>query len=285
MIDHLDYIQKMGFTQLWPTPLVENRHAGRLLPGYAATDYYKTDPRYGTNEDYLRLSTEARGKRGIGLIQDVVPNHIGLNHWWMKDMPMPDWINYGGKFVATTHHHNGRPGTRTHRRKTRQLHQGLVQPGHAGHEPGQPVRRQLPDPEPHLVDQYAGLTGLRIDTFGYSNNDFLTEYTKRLTTEYPHINMVGEEWNKQPAVVSHWLRGKVNFDGYVSYMPSMMDFPLTLAMREALGPTRRARTSRRRLPDRLAGLHCTRTRPTWSCSRVTTTCRTCSAPVNDDVDR
>jgi glycosidase len=82
--------------------------------------------------------------------------------------------------------------------------------------------------------EYAGLSGLRIDTFGYSDGAFLTEYTKRLMAEYPQLNMVGEEWSKLPAVVSHWQRGKLNFNGYVSSMPSMMDFPLTEAMRTAL---------------------------------------------------
>jgi glycosidase len=82
--------------------------------------------------------------------------------------------------------------------------------------------------------EYAGLSGLRIDTFGYSDGAFLTEFTKRLMAEYPRLNMVGEEWSKLPAVVAHWQRGKANFDGYVSSMPSMMDFPLTEAMRTAL---------------------------------------------------
>jgi glycosidase len=82
--------------------------------------------------------------------------------------------------------------------------------------------------------EYAGLSGLRIDTFGYSDGKFLTEYTRRLMEEYPNLNMVGEEWHKQPAVVSHWQRGKLNVDGYKSYLPSLMDFPMTDAMRTAL---------------------------------------------------
>jgi glycosidase len=233
MIDHLDYIERMGFTQLWPTPLVENDMPAASYHGYAATDYYKVDPRYGSNQDYVRLATEAR-KRGIGLIQDVVPNHIGLNHWWMKDMPMPDWINYGGKFVATTHHHNAAQDPYASKEDADNFTKGWFSPGMPDLNQANPFVANYLIQNHIWWIEYAGLTGLRIDTFGYSNNDFLTEYTKRITTEYPHINMVGEEWNKQPAVVSHWLRGKTNFDGYVSSMPSMMDFPLTLTMREAL---------------------------------------------------
>ena len=126
----------MGFTQLWPTPLVENDMPDYSYHGYAATDHYKIDARYGSNDDFRRLSTEAR-KKGIGIIQDVVLSHIGLRHWWMKDMPMPDWTNYGGKFVGTEHHRvsvqdkygaAGGPG---------QLHARLVRPAHARPEPDQ----------------------------------------------------------------------------------------------------------------------------------------------------
>jgi glycosidase len=233
IIDHLDYIEKMGFTQLWPTPLVENDMPAASYHGYAATDYYKIDPRYGSNEDYVRLSREAK-KHGIGLIQDVVPNHIGLNHWWMKDMPMPDWINHEGKFVATAHHHVAAQDPYASKEDFSNFTTGWFSPGMPD------LNQSNPFVANYLIQnhiwwiEYAGLSGLRIDTFGYSDNAFLTDYTKRITTEYPHINMVGEEWNKSPNVVSHWLRGKANFDGYVSYMPSMMDFPLTLTMRDAL---------------------------------------------------
>jgi glycosidase len=82
--------------------------------------------------------------------------------------------------------------------------------------------------------EYAGLSGLRIDTYGYSDKTFLTEYTRRLMQEYPRLNMVGEEWHKSPNIVSHWQAGRRNFDGYVSYLPSLMDFPMTEVMRSTL---------------------------------------------------
>jgi glycosidase len=82
--------------------------------------------------------------------------------------------------------------------------------------------------------EYARLSGLRIDTYGYSDGAFLTEYTRRIMDEYPNLNMVGEEWHKSPAVVSHWQRGKLNFDGYANSLPSVMDFPMMYAMRTAL---------------------------------------------------
>lgn len=233
IIGHLDYIAAMGFTQLWPTPLVENDMPTYSYHGYAATDHYKIDPRYGSNDDFQRLSAEAR-KRGIGVIQDVVLSHIGLGHWWMKDMPMPDWTNHGGKFVPTMHH------------------RVAVQDKYASEVDRQNFTTgwftsEMPDMNQtnplvanYLIQnniwwiEYARLSGLRIDTYGYSDGAFLTEYTRRIMDEYPNLNMVGEEWHKSPAVVSHWQRGKLNAHGYVSSLPSLMDFPMMYAMRTAL---------------------------------------------------
>lgn len=233
MIERLDYVRDLGFTQLWPTPLVENDMPAYSYHGYAATDHYRIDPRYGSNEDFRRLSSEAR-KRGIGLIQDVVLSHIGSGHWWMKDLPTPDWVNYGGKFVPTQHH------------------RVAVQDPYASKEDADNFTRgwfveSMPDLNQsnplvanYLIQnniwwiEYAGLSGLRIDTFGYSDSAFLSEYTRRLMAEYPKLNLVGEEWSKLVPVVARWQRGKENFDGYRAFTPSLMDFPLAENMRAAL---------------------------------------------------
>jgi glycosidase len=233
IIAHLDYIAALGFTQLWPTPLVENDMPSYSYHGYAATDHYRIDRRYGSNADFRRLSDEAR-KRGIGIIQDVVLSHIGSGHWWMKDLPAPDWITHGGAYVPTRHHRVSVQDPYGAREDRSNFTTGWF-------------TDQMPDLNQtnplvanYLIQnniwwiEYAGLSGLRIDTYGYSDGAFLTAYTRRLMAEYPKLNMVGEEWHKSPAVVSRWQKGKVNFDGYVSSLPSLMDFPMAEAMRAAL---------------------------------------------------
>jgi glycosidase len=233
IIDHLDYIAAMGFTQLWPTPLVENDMPSYSYHGYAATDHYKIDARYGSNDDFRRLSAEAR-KKGIGLIQDVVLSHIGLAHWWMKDMPTPDWTNYGGKFVGTEHHRVSVQDPYGAEADRQNFTRGWFGPGMPDlNQTNALVANYLIQNNIWWIE-YAGLSGLRIDTYGYSDGGFLTEYTRRIMDEYPNLNMVGEEWHKSPAVVSHWQRGKHNFDGYADSLPSLMDFPLMYAMRTAL---------------------------------------------------
>jgi glycosidase len=233
IIDHLDYIAGLGFTQLWPTPLVENNGPVASYHGYAATDHYRIDPRYGSNDDFLRLSREAR-RHGIGLIQDVVLSHIGSGHWWMKDLPTPDWINHGGKFVPTQHHRVAVQDPYASRADRENFTTGWFSPGMPDMNQTNPLVANYLIQNNIWWIEYAGLSGLRIDTFGYSDGAFLTEYTRRIMDEYPRLNMVGEEWSMLPPVVAHWQKGKVNFDGYTSSMPSMMDFPLTEAMRTTL---------------------------------------------------
>jgi glycosidase len=226
IIDHLDYIAGMGFTQLWPTPLVENDMPAASYHGYAATDHYKIDPRYGSNDDYVRLSREAK-QHGVGLIQDVVLSHIGLHHWWMKDLPTPDWINHDGRFVPTMHHRTAVQDPYAAQEDANNFTTGWFSPGMPD------LNQTNPFVANYLIQnniwwiEYAGLSGLRIDTFGYSDGAFLAQYTQRLLAEYPHLNMVGEEWSKLPPVVAHWQHAP-------TAMPSMMDFPLTEAMRTAL---------------------------------------------------
>jgi glycosidase len=187
----------------------------------------------GRNEDVRALSREARAK-GVGLIMDIVLNHIGSKHWWMTDLPAKDWINHGGTFAPTNH-----------RRTT-------IQDPHAA-----PADREaftdgwfvdaMPDlnqRNPHLARyliqntlwwiEYAGLSGIREDTFGYADTQFLGDWAKAVLDEYPDFAMVGEEWSINPVVVAHWQRGKQNTSGHVPHMPSMMDFPIHIALRSAL---------------------------------------------------
>lgn len=230
---HLDYIAGMGFTQLWPTPMLENNQPAYSYHGYAITDLYRTDPRMGSNEDFRALSREARAK-GIGIVMDVVLNHIGSKHWWMRDLPAKDWINHGGNFAPTNH------------RRTTVQDPHAAAADRAGFTDGWFVSA-MPDlnqRNPHLARyliqntlwwiEYAGLSGIREDTFGYADADFLSDWAKAVLAEYPNFAMVGEEWSINPAVVAHWQRGKRNASGHVPHMPSMMDFPIHLALRNAL---------------------------------------------------
>jgi glycosidase len=231
--DHLDYIAGMGFTMLWPTPLLESNMPDYSYHGYATTNHYRIDPRYGSNEEFRDMVAQARSK-GIGVIQDVVLNHIGSKHWWMQDMPMPDWLTYQGKFVPTEHHRVAVQDPYASNEDKRNFTAGWFV------ESMPDLNQANPHVATYLIQndiwwiEYAGLAGLRVDTYGYSDTDFLSRWSGAMMAEYPKLNLVGEEWSPLIPVVAHWQEGKQNFNGYVSHMPSMMDFPLTDAMRRAL---------------------------------------------------
>jgi len=233
LIDHLDYIQVMGYTMIWPTPLTENNQPSYSYHGYAATDTYRIDPRYGSNDDYRRLAQEAR-RRGIGLMMDFVPNHIGSNHWWMRDPPTPDWINNAGRFKPTNHARTSVADPYASRADERAFTEGWFVETMPDPNQRNPLLAAYQTQNAIWWIEFASLAGLRIDTYGYSDKDFLAAFTRRVMQEYPQFNMVGEEWSGNPLVVAHWLRGVRNRDGHVSSMPSMMDFPLHETLRRAL---------------------------------------------------
>jgi glycosidase len=233
IVDHLDYVAGMGFTQLWLNPALENAQPAVTYHGYAITDFYKMDPRLGTNEGYRQLSAEAR-KRGIGLIKDVVLNHCGSEHWWMRDPPAPDWFNMGGKFVPTRHVREALQDPHAAEIDRRDFTDGWFV------DTMPDLNQRNPYLATYLIQntlwwtEYAGLSGLRIDTYPYSDRTFLTEWSRRVMQEYPNLNIVGEEWSGSPVTVSYWQRDRKPPDGYVSFLPGLFDFPLHEALLQGL---------------------------------------------------
>jgi len=231
IVDHLEYFRDLGVTMLWPTPLIENRQPRYSYHGYAATDTYRIDPRFGTNEDYRRMVEAARAK-GMGVIMDVVLNHIGSEHWWMHDMPAPDWIGFDGRFVQTQHARTTASDPYASRADARIYTDGWFGPNMPDMNQRNPFLATYQIQNAIWWVEYAGLSGLRVDTWGYSDQAFLQEWTRRVMQEYPNLNIVGEEWTAQPTVLMHWLGGGRDARG--TPLPSAMDFPLNGTLRKAL---------------------------------------------------
>lgn len=228
--DRLDYIAGMGYTMIWPTPLIENAQSEYSYHGYAATDLYRIDPRFGSNAEYREFVVKARSK-GIGVIHDVVPNHIGDGHPWMKDPPTADWITYGGRFEPTRHGRTAVADPYAAQVDRDDFTQGWFVPTMPDLNQQQPLLATYLIQNTIWWIEYADLSGLRVDTFGYSDNAFLAEWTRSILAEYPNFSMVGEEWSANASVVARWQNGWV--DGKPG-MPNMMDFPLSETLRTAL---------------------------------------------------
>ena len=233
--DHVDYIAGLGFTQLWPTPLVENRQPAYSYHGYSATDLYRVDPRLGSNEDYLRLVQQARAK-GLGVIMDLAPNHIGSGHWWMKDLPAPDWLNNAPPhdYVETNHRHVTAQDRYAARADQARFTDGWFVPTMPDLNQRHPVLATYLVQNAIWWIEAFGLSGIRADTYPYSDKAFLARWSGAIMAEYPKLSIVGEEMTEHASMVAYWLEGHRNHDGYVSHMPSMMDFPLHGALRQAL---------------------------------------------------
>lgn len=235
---HLGYIAGLGFTQVWPTPLLENRQPRHSYHGYSATDLYRIDPRFGSNEDYRQLVAAARAK-GLGFIQDIVPNHIGSGHHWMGDLPTPDWLNHppgpaGEGYRETNHRHVAVQDPYAAAADRTGLTNGWFVPTMPDLNQRQPLLATYLTQNAIWWVEYAGLSGIRVDTHPYSDKQFLTRWVAAIRAEYPRLTLVGEEMTEHPTLVAYWLAGRKNHDGYVSHMPSMMDFPLHGALRQAL---------------------------------------------------
>ena len=227
IINHLDYIKSLGYTQIWNTPLIENDEPTYSYHGYAATDFYKIDPRFGSNEDLKKLSTEAK-KRNIGLIWDVVLNHCGSEYYFVKDLPEKSWINYpdSENRIRTNHLKT----TITDLYATEIDKEEYLNGWFDGHMAD--LNQKNPLLAKYLIQnviwwiEYAGISGLRVDTYSYSDKNFLANWSKTILEEYPKMNIVAEEMSRNIAQTSYWQIDKKNTDGYKSYIPMMMDFSL-----------------------------------------------------------
>ena len=235
IINQLDYIKDMGFTAVWPTPMLENDMEKYSYHGYSITNHYKVDPRYGTLEEYKELAKKVCEK-GMKLIFDEVLNHTGSNYWWMNDLPFKDWINF-----PTPHPYTGS----NHRRTTNQdLYASTYDKDlwkHGWFDKTMPdMNGENPFMSNYLIQnsiwwiETLQLGGIRQDTYGYSDKTFLKNWSCTIMNEYPNFNMVGEEWSTNPLITSYWQRGKQNHDGYAGCLTTIMDFPLQDALVKSL---------------------------------------------------
>ncbi len=225
IINHLDYLKDLGITALWSTPLMEDNMEKTSYHTYAITDYYRIDPRYGTNEDYKRLSSELH-KRNMKLIMDVVTNHCGLNYYWIKDLPTQDWIHQFREFTRS----NYRISTiydpyASEFDKNKNLN-GWFDYSMPDLNQDNPLVLTYLTQNTIWWIEYANLDGLRVDTYPYNSPKKISQWTQAIINEYPNINIVGEVTVHTTQEAAYWQAGAKNFDGYDSHLPTVMDFPL-----------------------------------------------------------
>ena len=234
IISKLDYLKELGVTAIWVTPMLEN-NMWMSYHGYAATELYKIDPRFGSNKLYKQMVDEAH-QRGIKVILDHVSNHIGINHPWIKNLPSPDWIN-GTPNNHLSAMHDKMAFLDIHGDSTIVNH---TQKGwFTDYMPD--LNQKNPFLKNYLIQntlwwiEYGGLDGVREDTYPYSDQKFLSQWAKAILNEYPDANIVGEIWQGIPSIISGYQTSspvrKISFD---SNLPSVTDFALSDAIRKFL---------------------------------------------------
>jgi len=234
IMDNLDYIHDLGATAVWINPLLENNQPTYSYHGYSTTDYYRIDPRFGTNEDYLKLSGMLHQK-GMKLIMDMIFNHCGSEHWWMKDLPSADWINQWPEFTRSTYRAGSASDPYVSADDSLLFFRGWFDKTMPDLNQRNPFVRKYLIQNSIWWIEYAGLDGIRQDTHPYPFKDMMAEWGKRLAEEYPHFNVVGECWVNYPATVAYWQKDARNRDGYNSWLPSVFDFPLYDALNKSFG--------------------------------------------------
>ncbi|MBB4805164.1 glycosidase [Chryseobacterium defluvii] len=231
IIKNLDYLKELGVTTIWNTPLLEDNEPSYSYHGYAQSDYYKIDPRYGTNEDYRRMADELH-KRDMKLIMDYVTNHWGSQSWIIKDLPAKDWIHYwkeGEKgFKRSNYRMTTQFDTNAAKIDTENCMDGWFDTTMPDMNQSNPLVVNYMVQNAIWWIEYAGLDGLRVDTYSYNDKKGIAEWTKRITDEYPNLNIVGEVWMHDQAQISYWQKdSKISaIENYNSYLPSVMDFTL-----------------------------------------------------------
>ncbi len=234
--DNLDYIKEIGMTAVWLTPTFENDQTAAYgaYHGYAATDLYKVDRRFGSNEEFKTFVDKCHSM-DLKVIMDMIHNHVGDQHWWMKDPPTNDWFHDFEKYGQTSF-------------------RGAVQsdPHAAQHDFDKLVKgwfvSELADLDQRnevLADyliqnsiwwiEYSGVDGIRMDTYVYPYKEYLNRWVKEVIEAYPKFNIVGEAWLHQPPHEGYWQEDKPELnDGFNSHLSTVTDFPLSFRLSEAL---------------------------------------------------
>ncbi|MFM2213712.1 MAG: Neopullulanase 2 [Bacteroidota bacterium] len=227
IINNLDYIKNLGATAVWPTPLCEDNDDRGSYHTYGQSDVYKIDPRFGTNEEYVNLSAELH-KRGMKNIMDYVTNHWGYKHWMMNDLPTYDWLHQFPGFSQTNYHMTTQFDTNASKVDAKNCMDGWFVKSMPDLNQSNPLVLNYLIQNAIWWIEYADLDGFRVDTYSYNDKEGIAKWTKAITDEYPHFNIVGEVWMHNQAQMAYWQKdSKIGaIESYNSYLPSVMDFTL-----------------------------------------------------------
>ena len=230
--NHLDYIADLGVTAIWLNPTQENDMESGSYHGYAITDYYQIDKRFGSNEDFCALVEKAHEKN-LKVVMDMIFNHCGSENYLFKDKPSKDWFNYRSNYVQTSFKTASVMDIHASAYEKKIATDGWftsVMPDF--NQRNRHVARYLIQSSIWWIE-YAGINGIRQDTHPYADFDFMSQWCKEVLNEYPYFNIVGETWLNSNVLVSYWQKDSKLAAPLNSNLPTVMDFPLQALMNQA----------------------------------------------------
>lgn len=227
VINNLDYLEDLGVTALWSTPLLEDNDKAYSYHTYAQSDVYKIDPRYGSNDDYKKLADEMH-KRDMKLVMDYVTNHWGAEHWMIKDLPTYDWIHQFPGYANSNYRMTTQYDPNRSQIDWRYCVDGWFVSTMPDLNQSNPLVLNYLTQNAIWWIEYADLDGFRVDTYSYNDKEGIANWTKSIMDEYPNFNIVGEVWMHDQAQISYWQKDSPigAIQSYNSNLPSVMDFTL-----------------------------------------------------------
>jgi glycosidase len=227
IVKNLDYLKALGATAVWSTPLCEDNDETYSYHGYGQSDVYKIDPRYGSNDDYLRLSNELH-QRGMKNIMDYVTNHWGWRHWMIKDLPTHDWVHQFPTFTQSNYRMTTQFDINASATDAEHCMDGWFVKSMPDLNQSNPLLLTYLIQNAIWWIEYADLDGFRVDTFSYNDKVGISKWCKSILDEYPYFNIVGEVWMHDQAQMAFWQKdSKIGaIQSYNSNLPSVMDFTL-----------------------------------------------------------
>ena len=234
--DQLDYIKDLGMTAVWLTPTFENdmKPEYGAYHGYAATDLYAIDERFGSNEEFVSFVDKCHSM-GLKVIMDMIHNHIGDQHWWMTDLPSSDWVHDYEVHGLTNFRGAVQSDPHASKHDFERLVKGWFVPELADLDQRNPVLANYLIQNSIWWIEYSGVDGIRMDTYVYPYKEYLSKWVQSVMKSYPKFNIVGEAWVTGIAHEAYWQQDKPNeSDGYNSFLPSVTDFQLMFTIDRAL---------------------------------------------------
>jgi len=227
--DHLDYIKELGATAIWCTPIQENNYERASYHGYAISDYYKTDPRFGSMDEYINF-VAASHQKGLKVIMDMVSNHCGIWNWWMNDLPFEDWIHQWPTYTQSNFKFNVIKDIHAANIDKKKFYEGWFD------KTMPDMNQQNPYFWTYFIQnsiwwiEYTNMDGIRMDTYQFNDRDAMAAWAKSITDEYPHFNIVGETGLYNATDLAFWQKDASNVLKYNSQLPTVMDFVLQTSL-------------------------------------------------------